>query len=152
MIIAIVIAVIAVAVATAGWFRPAPKPETPAAKTYSEQEVADAKKAVCDAFAMVQATLESSANQTPPDPNDAMQKFTLSINGRLASYAGGDYLYRQVDENPAAPAQLSTAVRQLASTYQQATLAQIAQADKSKLEPIYQSADAAASQITADCK
>ena len=49
-IIAIVIALIAVAVAIAAWFRPAPKAETPAAKTYSEQEIADAKKAVCDAY------------------------------------------------------------------------------------------------------
>jgi hypothetical protein len=150
--IAIVIAVIAVAVAIGAWFRPMPKPEMPEAKTYSEQEVADAKKAVCEAFQTVQSTLEASANQTPPDPNDVMQKFTLSVNGRLASFAGGEYLYRQIAENPAAPPPLSAAVEELASAYQRATLAQIAQADRSKLDPIYQSADAAASRITEACK
>ena len=87
-IIAIVIAVIAVAVAIGAWFRPPPKPEIAAAKTYSEQEVTDAKQKICDAFATVQSTLEASSNQAPPDPNDVMQKFTLSVNGRLASYAG----------------------------------------------------------------
>ena len=49
-IIAIAIALVAVAVAIAAWFTPAPKAEVPAAKTYTEQETADAKKAVCEAF------------------------------------------------------------------------------------------------------
>ncbi|WP_319435892.1 hypothetical protein [Mycobacterium sp. RTGN5] len=151
-IIAIVIAVIAVAVAIGAWFRPAPKPETPAAKTYSEQEVADAKQKICDAFETVQSTLEASSNQAPPDPNDVMQKFVLSVNGRLASHAGGEYLYRQIAENPAAPAELAAAAGELASAYERATLAQIAQSDKSKLDPIYKSADAAASRITETCK
>ena len=44
--IAIAIALVAVAVAIAAWFKPAPKAEVPAAKTYTEQETADAKKAV----------------------------------------------------------------------------------------------------------
>ncbi len=57
-IIAIVIALIAVAVAIAAWFRPAPKAETPAAKTYSEQEIADAKKAVCDAYERVNKAVQ----------------------------------------------------------------------------------------------
>ncbi|MCI4673778.1 hypothetical protein [Candidatus Mycolicibacterium alkanivorans] len=151
-VIAIVIALIAVAVAIGAWFRPAPKAETPAAKTYSEQEVADAKKAVCDAYQTVQSTLQASANQSAPGPNDTLQQFALSVNGRLAAFAGGDYLYRELTENPAVPKQLSEAVRQLASAYQKAALAQIAQADRSKLDSIYKSADAAAATATEVCR
>lgn len=151
-IIAIVIALIAIAVATAAWFKPAPKPEAPAAKVYSEQEIADAKKAVCDANDTVHSTLMSTASQYAPDPNDSTMKFALSVNGRLAAYAGGDYLYRQVAEHPAAPNELSDALKNLANAYQEAALAQIAQADRSKLDPIYKSMDAAAARVTEACK
>ncbi|WP_431237823.1 hypothetical protein ACQ86B_24630 [Mycolicibacterium aichiense] len=147
-IIAIVVALIAIAVAIGAWFRPAPKPEAPAAKTYSNQEVNDAKKAVCDAFNKVHSTLVTNAGKSGDDPTQAA---ILAVNGRLATYAAGDFLIVQLQGQPAAPAELAGPVRDLGITYQSITLDQIGDASRTQLDNDYQKADTLTKSITEVC-
>ncbi|MCV7017178.1 hypothetical protein [Mycolicibacterium aichiense] len=147
-IIAIVIAVIAVAVAIGAWFRPAPKPETPAAKTYSEQEVADAKKAVCTAFNHIYHTLDVSNRKIPNNTGDA---FAIIVNNRLAVHISADYLLRQLAENPAAPSNISSSVQKLATTYEETVLEQIGDSDKDRLDTYFKTADELQTSLQQDC-
>lgn len=147
-IIAIVIAVIAIAVAIGAWFRPAPKPETPAAKTYSDQEVADAKKAVCDAFNKAHSTLITNAGKSGDDPTQAA---ILAVNGRLATYAAGDFLIVQLQGQPAAPDNVAKPIRDLAITYQTIALDQIGDASRTQLDTDYEKADTFTKAITEAC-
>lgn len=148
-IIAIVIALIAVAVAIAAWFRPAPKAETPAAKTYSEQEIADAKKAVCDAFDQAIHTLDVNTRKSSVNPADS---FAVIVNTRLTVQAVADYLVQEVHRQPAVDPKLSSAVRDLADAYQQIVLKQIGDADQAELDASYQVADKFQSDVAQACK
>ena len=113
-IIAIVIALIAIAVAIAAWFRPAPQAETPAAKTYSEQEIADAKKAVCDAYGQTQQTLKVTGSKASEDPTET---FIIAINSRVAIETASSYLHSTVQSNQAAPKDVTEKVIRLADIY-----------------------------------
>ena len=143
-IIAIVIALVAVAVAIAAWFKPAPKVETPAAKTYSEQETADAKKAVCDAFEKVRKTLSTTGGKLGDSPTDS---FVVAVNIRLALETSSAYLARSLSDHLAAPDDLAKPVRNLAGTYQEIALNQLADASPADLDPLAQSADAQIAKI-----
>jgi hypothetical protein len=147
-IIAIVIAVIAVAVAVGAWFRPAPKPETPAAKTYSDQQVADAKKAVCDAFDHIYHTLDVNNRKVPNQTGDP---FAVAVNTRLAVYMASQYLLSQLANSPAAPDGLSSSVRRLANNYQDTVFEQIGDSDKSHLDALFQTAGDLQTEIQQVC-
>ncbi|QEN12228.1 hypothetical protein [Mycobacterium sp. ELW1] len=148
-IIAIVIAVIAVAVAIGAWFRPAPKPETPAAKTYSEQEVLDAKKAVCDAFNRVYDTLDVNNRKVPNQTGDP---FAVAVNTRLAVHMAAEYLLQKVNENPASPDELTSSIRELANAYNETVLEQIGNSDKARLDSYYQTSMDLQTRLQGDCK
>ncbi|HRD13314.1 MAG TPA: hypothetical protein PLI79_15785 [Mycobacterium sp.] len=108
--IAIAIALVAVAVAIAAWFTPAPKAEVPAAKTYTEQETADAKKAVCEAFDRGQATLSVTGRKTGADPNAA---FAIAVNSRIAINTVIGYWRTVLQREPAAPEALAVVCHEL---------------------------------------
>jgi hypothetical protein len=147
-IIAIVIALIAVAVAIAAWFRPAPKAEIPAAKTFSEQEIADAKKAVCDAFERAFNALTANSRQ-PDSPSEGL---AVIANSRIAIHAAGTYLTATLRDQPAAPEEIAAPVKSLANQYQRMVLDQIGGADRATLDEEYQNADSLTSKISKACK
>ncbi|KDF00273.1 hypothetical protein Y900_015325 [Mycolicibacterium aromaticivorans JS19b1 = JCM 16368] len=148
-IIAIVIAVIAVAVAIGAWFRPAPKPETPAAKTYSEQEVADAKKAVCETFKEASTGIQAAGGRTGGDDPTAV--LAVAVNVRLALSAASSYLIQGLDANPATPQELAKPIRDLAKTYQEIAILQLGDAPHEKIDPLYTSGDEATAKIKQVC-
>ena len=137
-IIAIVIAVIAVAVAIGAWLRPAPKPEAPAAKTYSDQEVADAKSAVCDAFQNVIHTLDANKRKSSVNPADS---FAVAVNTRLAVETAAEHLAWAVEAHPALQSDLTSTLSDLASAYREIVMKQIGDADQTDLDTSYQKAD-----------
>ena len=122
-IIAIVIGLVVGAIAIAAWLKPAPKPETPAAKVYSEQEVADAKKSVCDAFDQVKKSVTAAGGKTGDNPTDT---FVVAVNIRVALTASSNYLFQTLDANSAVPKDLADPVRNLAITYRKIVMEQLA--------------------------
>ena len=147
-IIAIVIALLAVAVAIAAWFRPAPKAEAPAAKTYSEQEIADAKKAVCDAYGEVSKTVNTAGAKSGENPTDS---FIVAVNTRTALATSSSFMTAQLAANPATPDDLAHAVRSLAARYQEIAMNQLADATTSDLDPLATAADQQIAIIEKDC-
>ena len=148
-IIAIVIAVIAVAVAIGAWFRPAPKPEAPAAKSYSAQEVADAKKAVCDAFQNVIHTLDANKRKSSVNPADS---FAVTVNTRLAVETAAAHLDWTVHSQPALQSDLSSTLSDLANAYREIVMKQIGDSDQAELDKSYQQADKLQSDAAQVCQ
>ncbi|WP_431234771.1 hypothetical protein ACQ856_09705 [Mycolicibacterium psychrotolerans] len=149
-IIAIVIAVIAIAVAIGAWFRPAPKPETPAAKTYTEQEVSDAKKAVCDAYGRADRALQATGRKNGGDDQTAI--IAVAVNIRLALSESSSFLLRTLAENPAAPHDLQEQVRMAANSYQDIAIDQLGEASQTELGPFLKQADSTDVAIKQACK
>jgi hypothetical protein len=148
MIIAIVVALLALAVAAASWFRPTHE-ATPSTPQYSEQQVADAKKNLCDAYSAAIRAINSAGSVGSEDPN---LKFILAINTRVAFNTAADYLQSAAELNPAAPSNLLDETQLLAASYQSMVLAQISQAPKDELDPLYSAIDPHESAIKEACK
>ena len=147
--IAIAIALVAVAVAIAAWFTPAPKAEVPAAKTYTEQETADAKKAVCEAFDRAYHTLDANSRKAPNNPGDP---FAIIVNNRLAIHMVADYLLLKLGENHAAPDDLGESIRRLSGTYYETVLEQIGDGNEAKLDPLYKTATELQDKLLKECR
>jgi hypothetical protein len=147
------VALIAIAVAIGSWFKPAdqetaPPPSDSTAK-YSDQEIADAKKAVCAAHDLVYRATTSSGTQKSDDPT---LQLVIAVNIRLTSSLSAQYFQTRLDQYPATPRDLAVAMRELVITNQEMALLQIANASKDELEPIYRSFDAADGRVTEACK
>lgn len=138
----------AVAVAIGAWFRPVPTADAPTTNTYSDQEVSDAKKAVCAGFNKVHAALVTNAGKSGDDPTQAA---ILAVNGRLATYAAGDFLLVQLQDQPATPTELVELVHKLAVIYQTIALDQIGDASRTQLDGDYRDADKFTKSISEVC-
>jgi len=147
--VALVIAIAALAVAVGAWFRPMPKAETPATKVYSEQEVADAKKAVCDAFAKSQDALKANSRRAAGNPENDL---AVVANSRIAIQASSVYLKSRLMSQPATPNDLAAVTRQLAELYEAMVLDQTAEIAQTALDADYRNADSLTGQIAQACK
>lgn len=147
--IAIAIAVMALAVAAGAWFRPLPKPESPAAKTYSEQEVAEAKRAVCEAFTKGQNALTANSRRAGAN---ASGDVAVVANSRIAIQASGAYLGSVLADRPPAPTELVNLSHQLVHQYEVMVLDQIGELTQSELDDEYRNADSLAGQIAQACR
>ncbi len=144
------VALVALGLAIGGWFRPttttAAGPTTP---QYSEQEVADAKKNLCDAYDTIYRSLEQAGTTTSEDPN---QKYMIALNTRLAFNTSADFLLGELSRYPATPADLQSAVRKAALSYQNMVLKQIANAPKDELDAAYSEVDSGHADLKTACK
>jgi hypothetical protein len=121
MVALLTIALLAIAIAIGSWFRPLPTNKTsPAAPTYTDQQVASAKATVCTAFQKVRQAVESAHTHVGSgDP--ATQLGAVALNN-VALDAGSRYLLAKLAENPATPPELATAVRNEANAEQEALI------------------------------
>ncbi|MBB3748216.1 hypothetical protein FHT44_000677 [Mycolicibacterium sp. BK634] len=148
-IVAIVLSLVVGALAIAALVKPAPKAEAPAAKVYSEQEVADAKKAVCDAYGTAIHTLDVNKRKSSVNPADS---FAVAVNTRLTVETVADYLTQVADAYPAPQPDLTSNVNNLASAYRDIVLKQIGDAVQTELDASYQQADKAQTAVAQLCK
>lgn len=148
-----VIALIGVAVGVVGWLRPTPQnspPPTPPAPTFTEKEVTEAKADVCDAYKTVADAVRLNTHR--PKPDDETGSLAAVANGRLALYAGGDYLLDQLAAEPATPADLATAVQALARTLKKFGIVALADAPDSVQDPLRRDLDSDVGTIDRLCK
>jgi len=148
VIVAIVVALLALALAAASWFRPTHE-AAPATPQYSQQQVADAKKNLCDAYDSMYRALERAGTTTSDDPN---QKYMIALNTRLAFNTSADRLLTEVNENPAGPADLVDATRRLAISYQKLILVRTAEAPQPDLDAVYEEINSSETAVKTACK
>jgi hypothetical protein len=147
---ALAIALIALAVGLVGWFRPVPHANQPPPKpAYTDQQTADAKAKVCAAVGKFD--LAVSVAKALPKGSDPL---VASINTRQIFDVFSRYLLQTLAEEPAAPADLVTAVRTEAGSLQEVVIAYedgLGTSDPS-LKPTVDASSAAADTIRQLCK
>jgi len=148
-IVAIVIGLVVGGIAVVALLKPVPKTESPAAKVYTEQEVADAKKAVCDAFDRGQKTLDVTGAKVGANPSDS---FTVAVNSRVAIGAISTYWRSILQRHPATPNEIATMLSSLADLYENILLTQLGEGSRADLDALYGPADDSTSRMTQACK
>ena len=131
----VVLGLLGLLVGVAAWFRAAPHE---AVDVYTEQQVADAKKAVCEAYAEGVRSIWVAGGKKADNPSDALP---IAVNTRLAEVAMGDYLINALHANSAVPAELRELATKLASTYQKMALIQLSDGTPLDYEPDRRIAD-----------
>jgi hypothetical protein len=147
----LVIALIAVAVAIGSWFRPAPETSAPTVSSpqHSDEQIADAKKALCAAHDLVTRATQAAGSQTSDDPT---VKFLFAVNGRVGAINSADYFLATLDQYPATAQDLATAVRATALAYQETNLLHLANAPKEEIDAVYAKLDSADAKFVEACK
>lgn len=144
------IALAGVAIGFAGWFRPVPHHDQPPPKpTYTEQQVAGAKAKVCTAVGKFNRAV--SVNNALPRGSDPV---VAAVNSRQIFDVFSRHLLATLADEPATPADLATAIRELASTLGEVVIAYqdgLSNSDP-EMRPILDASSAAADTIQQLCK
>ncbi len=136
-ILGVVLGLLGLATGTAAWFRAAPSHS--AAPAYSDQQVADAKKAVCEAYAKGFRAIRVSGTKKPDTPDEILP--ATVINARVAEVAAANYFLNSADLNPASPPELLDLIRQLGAIYEDVAVTQLADGSRQDVHPIAAQAD-----------
>jgi hypothetical protein len=150
-VLALILAALAVVVAVASWFRPAPESSPSADEqrpAYSADQTAKAVRAICDARKQGYEASAVAGNKTSANPD---LQFAIAINVRLSSVAAADYLMLQLDNHPATPPELAESAEALARAYIDMTLLHLSDASPQDLEPAYSRLDAADAKVIESC-
>jgi hypothetical protein len=150
-----VIAFIGVIVGVVGWFRPVPQnspPPHPPVPIFTDKQIADAKAQVCAAYNIVHDAVTINTHRANPVPGDAIGALAAAANGRLALYAGGDYLLDRLANEPATPTDLADAVRSLANKSKELGIVFLADKPESVQDPLRRTLDSDVATIDRLCK
>jgi hypothetical protein len=151
----IAIALMGFGAGVAAWFRAAHHdgPNVgPATSAYSERQIADAKRNICDAYALVRAAVSVTTNK-PNSGGDAFAAQTaIAANGRLALYGGGGYLLGQLSAEPATPSDLAKAVKSLAGTFRKLAMVDLGEQPESAQKPLRDGVPGSTAKIDEICK
>ena len=112
-VVALVLSLIAVGLAT--WTALRPTPSNSTEPTYTAAQQSDAKTAICAATDVVRKGISLNTNiQGPGGEGDVVGSLAVAANARLSLSDGGQYLITRLD--PATPTELADAVKQFANT------------------------------------
>jgi hypothetical protein len=120
-VLGVVLGLMGLGMGVAAWFRAAP-PDVAGKPVYTEQQVVDARTAVCHAYMRGMQSLQVAGAKTP-DPTDWLP---VAVNTRLAETAVGNYLINVMQANPAVPPDLKALTEKLALNYQEMAVIQLA--------------------------
>lgn len=112
------ITLVSVGAAVGAWLRPIPNeaPAAPAAPTYAEQQIADAKSNVCKAYAKIHHAVDTNRARTGGD--DPTARLAVATNMRQVYIVGSAYLFRMLADELATPQELAGPVRKIAGLFQ----------------------------------
>jgi hypothetical protein len=149
-LVALAVGLIGVAVGFVGWFRPAPHDNSPPAKpTYTAEQVAGAKTKVCTEFGKLDRAV--GVNNALPRGSDPV---VAAVNSRQIFDVFSRHLLATLAEEPATPADLAAAVREQASTLEDAVIGDedgFSNSDP-ELRPVVDANSASAEKIRRLCK
>lgn len=146
--VGVVLGLLGLVVGVAAWFRAAPTREA-TTPVYTEQQVADAKKAVCEAYERGVRALEVSGNERPDTPAETI---SIAVNMRLAEVAVGNSIKDALQANPALPGNLKEPLDHLAGAYQSIAITQLAGGTRDDSKSYASAADKAITEIDSICR
>jgi hypothetical protein len=141
-------------VAIVGWLRPltGQKPTATPTPTYTDQQIANAKKDVCASFEKVQNALRLAHSHI--DSNGYAPDVGTAALTHVTLEAGSRYLLTKLAEQPATPPDLATAVRNEANAEQEALIEYMNGLTTSapELQPTLNASDEATATVRRLCK
>jgi hypothetical protein len=151
MVLAFVGIVIAIGVGVGGWFLSSAETAASAEDTrhYSAQQVADAKTAMCAAYAKAATSVAGAASRNSDDPD---LKFSYVVNSRLAFHVANDYFRQQLENYPATSPALTTAFQNLISAYDEFLLAQLGDSPQKEIDSASNMTKEADKAVNGACK
>ena len=123
------IALVGLGVGIGAWLRPIAgegEPPVPAAPTYTEEQIAQAKANVCEAYRLVKQVIVSNTHRSNPVPGDAIGDLATGIYGDVSLYQGGDYLLNHLIGEPALPEMLASSATSAARTMKRLAMIDLA--------------------------
>jgi len=123
MFASLAVALLAVGLSIGCWLRPPPSTKAsppPPAPHYTAQQTADAKAAICAAFANVDHALALAYART--GGGDPAAQLTVATSTQLTLDAGSRYLSTTLAEEPATPPDLAAAILKQTNAYQKALI------------------------------
>jgi hypothetical protein len=152
-IISLVMGVIAIALAAGSWLKPGTSSDSAqtsaAPKQFTQQQTSDADKALCAAYHKMIRSVNGAGSQTSDDP--VLQQ-VYAVNIRVATDVAHQYILSQINANPASSPQLTSDMQELADSYNEVLMAQLASAPKAELDPLYSRIDVADAKVVEACK
>jgi len=142
--VALVLALIAVGVAVAAWFRPTHE-------TVSYPQSGNAKTNLCNAYTVVRQGVVFNTHLANPGGNDPTGQFAVAANARLALLGGGEYLRVRLAAQTNPPADLAKAINNMAVTVEQLGINYLANADDSLQVPLRHDLDGQIQQLNKMC-
>lgn len=136
-------------VGVAAWLRAAPS-DSALNPVYSEQQVADAKKAVCEAYEKGFRSIGVAVAKKPDETAEPLPGALL--NARIAEIAVANYFFHSLNTNPATPSAIKDLIRQLGESYQNIALTQLADGTREEVRPIAEYAGELAPKIEYLCR
>jgi len=146
-ILGVVLGSLGLVAGVGAWFRAAPSHEG-AAAVYSEQEVSEAKAAVCEAYGRSLQAIRTAGTK-PIDPQNWLP---VAVNTRLAEVATSNTLINSLAAHPAASPELRQEIAKLAYSYQDMALIQLADGRLPDYQRQTNSADEAIAKIDELCR
>lgn len=104
---------------------------------------------MCDAYKKTTDALGEASGTTSEDPT---VKYMIAINIRLAIQANANYLREALSENPAISPELAETFRDMASSYDEILMAQLAGAPRESFDSINAELDKTDAEATEACK
>ena len=143
VIVLAVVALLALGLAAAAWFRAAPE------HLGSTQNAGEAQAALCAVHNDVKQALAAATSQ--PEAKEPGNTLLIAVNIRLAEYSGADYLSQALAANPGAPPALAEQVGNLVNALRRLAIGQLGDAPKDSLQPITEQIGALTGEISREC-
>jgi len=149
-LVALVIALLAVAGAAYGYFFP--NESAAAAGKYSDQQVKDAKKHICETFKIVDRAVVRNSHLKNPDNGGPIGALSVATAQRFAFYDGGDFLRDRVASEPATPKDLADDANTLGTQLEELSIGYLAGAQDFAQDELRQNLDDKIKKIVEICK
>ncbi len=143
---ALVAGVIIGAVIT-GWWRPS----SGGSATFTDQQTADAKKDVCAAALLARQAVAKSMHLKNPDPENPVAQLAVAANARLSLTGAAAYLRSRLDEEPAAPQEITEAAGAMAGALEHLNVSYLAGQPNSEREQLGRDLDARIAELGKRC-
>src|SRR6202046_260926 len=149
-IAALVLAILAVAGATYGYFFP--NESAAAAGKYTDQQRSDAKKHICETFKIVDHAVVRNSHLKNPDNGGPIGALSVATAQRFAFYDGGAFLRDRVAAHPATPKDLADNANELGRQLEELSIGYLAGAQDFVQDELRQNLDDKIKKIVEICK
>jgi hypothetical protein len=149
-IAALVLAILAVAGATYGYFFP--NESAAAAGKYTDQQRSDAKKHICETFKIVDRAVVRNSHLKNPDNGGPIGALSVATAQRFAFYDGGAFLRDRVAAEPATQKDLADNANALGTQLEELSIGYLAGAQDFAQDELRQNLDDKIKKIVELCK